>query len=100
MYEELVKRLRDISNSDSNIKSNYIGLTMIQAADAIEQLAKDLEESKEYETFWHEEAEEALRKLQRILFIIDNKHCWILNPYMGDVITHWEPSTEPPKEET
>jgi hypothetical protein len=38
MYEELVKRLRDISNSDSNIKSNYIGLTMIQAADAIEEL--------------------------------------------------------------
>lgn len=38
MYEELVKRLRDISNSDSNIKSNYIGLTMIQAADAIEDL--------------------------------------------------------------
>lgn len=40
MYEELVKRLRDISNSDSNIKSNYIGLTMIQAADAIEELSK------------------------------------------------------------
>jgi hypothetical protein len=40
MYEELVKRLRDISNSDSNIKSNYIGLTMIQATDAIEELSK------------------------------------------------------------
>ncbi len=38
MYDELVKRLRDISNSDSNIKSNYIGLTMIQAANAIENL--------------------------------------------------------------
>lgn len=38
MYEELVKRLRDISYSDSNIKSNYIGLTMIQAASAIEDL--------------------------------------------------------------
>lgn len=37
-YEELVKRLRDISNSDSKIKSNYIGLTMLQAADAIEGL--------------------------------------------------------------
>ena len=42
MYEELVKRLRDISSSDSNIKSNYIGLTMIQAADAIEELQKAL----------------------------------------------------------
>lgn len=39
MYDELVKRLRDISRSDSNIKSNYIGLTMLQAADAIEELA-------------------------------------------------------------
>ena len=44
MYEELVKRLRDISNSDSNIKSNYIGLTMIQAADAIEKLEKKNEQ--------------------------------------------------------
>lgn len=38
MYEKLVKRLRAISNSDSNIKSNHIGLTMLQAADAIEEL--------------------------------------------------------------
>lgn len=40
MYDELVQRLRDISNSDSNIKSNYIGLEMLQAADAIEELSK------------------------------------------------------------
>ena len=43
MYDELVKKLRDISNSDSNIKSNYIGLTMIQAADAIEELSNQVE---------------------------------------------------------
>lgn len=48
MYEELVKRLRDISNSESKIKSNYIGLTMIQAADAIEELSA--ENKKLYET--------------------------------------------------
>lgn len=41
-YDDLVKRLRDISNSDSNIKSNYIGLTMLQAADATEELANKL----------------------------------------------------------
>lgn len=41
MYEELVKRLRNISNSDSNSKSNYIGLTMIQAADAIDELSTE-----------------------------------------------------------
>jgi hypothetical protein len=40
MYEELVKRLLYIANSDTNIKSNHIGLTMIQAADAIEELSK------------------------------------------------------------
>lgn len=43
MYEELVRRLRNISNSDSNIKSNYIGLTMIQAADAIEELSREID---------------------------------------------------------
>ena len=42
MYEELVKRLRNIANSDGNIKSNYIGLTMLQAADAIEELSMKL----------------------------------------------------------
>ena len=49
MYEELAKRLRDISNSDSNIKSNYIALTMMQADDAIEELAKYREESTEWD---------------------------------------------------
>lgn len=43
-YDDLVKRLRDISNSDSKIKSNYIGLTMLQAADAIEELSRFKEE--------------------------------------------------------
>ena len=38
MYEELVKRLRDMARSDGNIKSNYIGLSLLQAADAIEEL--------------------------------------------------------------
>lgn len=40
IYDELVKRLRDISRSDSNIKSNYIGLAMLQAVDAIENLCE------------------------------------------------------------
>lgn len=46
MYDDLVKRLRDISNSDCNIKSNYIGLTMIQAADAIEELSGFVQEAE------------------------------------------------------
>lgn len=39
-YENLVKRLREIASHDGNIKSNYIGLTLLQAADAIEELNK------------------------------------------------------------
>ena len=38
MYDELVKRLRDIARNNGNIKSNYIGLSLLQAADAIEEL--------------------------------------------------------------
>ncbi len=40
MYDDLVKRLRDMATSDSNIKSNYIGLSLLQAADAIEELTR------------------------------------------------------------
>lgn len=39
MYDELKKRLRDIASHDSRIKSNYIGLALLQAADAIEKLS-------------------------------------------------------------
>lgn len=39
MYDELVKRLRDMARSDGKIKSNYIGLSLLQAADAIEELS-------------------------------------------------------------
>ena len=38
MYDELIKRMRNIANSDGNIKSNYIGLALLQAANAIEEL--------------------------------------------------------------
>lgn len=41
MYEELVKRLRDGSEY---INSNYIVLAMLQAADAIEELQKQVED--------------------------------------------------------
>ena len=40
MYDELVKRLRNIAQSDGNIKSNYIGLSLLQAADTIEELSR------------------------------------------------------------
>lgn len=59
MYDDLVKRLRDISNSDSNIKSNYIGLTMIQAADAIEELSRGVSVWAKRAMAWAAEAEKA-----------------------------------------
>lgn len=92
MYEELVKKLRSHNGWALNE-------TLDEAADAIEALAKDLEQSKEYEAFWHKEAEEMLRRFQRFQFAVDDKHCWILNPYVSGFVTHWEQSTEPPKEE-
>lgn len=57
MYEELVKTLREPCPHENCVLSQ-------QAAKAIEQLQKDLERSKEYEAFWQEEANEALKKFQ------------------------------------
>lgn len=56
LVDELVKDLRE--NHDK-----YFARDM-QAADAIEELSKDLERSKEWETFWEKEANEALKKFQ------------------------------------
>lgn len=64
-YVELAKELRE---SAANKR------LMIYAADAIEQLDKDLERSKEYEAFWEEEANEALRKFQ---VAVASKPRWI-----------------------
>ena len=63
MYEELVETLRETADK-----------RMHEAADAIEELEKDLERSKEYETFWNKEAEEALRRFQ---VAVANKPRWI-----------------------
>lgn len=125
MYDELVKRLRDISNSDSNIKSNYIGLTMIQAADAIEEL------SREYESIAASlnESVELVRKLRSPRWVSVTERLpgreWVLckcrakiyevlslrdgywyhdpqHQYMSGFVTHWmplPPAPEPPKEE-
>lgn len=57
MYEELVKRLREHNGWALNE-------TLDEAADAIEQLDKDLERAKEWESFWEKEATEALKKFQ------------------------------------
>ena len=63
MYEELIETLRETSDK-----------RMHEAADAIEELAKDLERSKDYESFWEKEANEALRKFK---VAVANKPHWI-----------------------
>lgn len=123
MYEELVKRLLDISNSDSNIKSNYIGLTMKQAADIIEELSREYESIEKSLT----ESVELVRKLQSSRWIPitkrlpdypgrfmcyyevndygENGYCIDWGMYDPDDgwyvsgVTHWMPLPEPPKEE-
>ncbi len=56
-YNELVRRLREPCQYENCVMSQ-------EAADAIEELQKALERSKEYETFWEKEATEALKKFQ------------------------------------
>lgn len=69
MYEELITQLRA-----DEIPFDELIRTMREAADAIEKLAKDLEQSKNYETFWNKEAEEALRRFQ---VAVANNPRWI-----------------------
>jgi len=74
MYEKLVKRLRNrrICIQQSGSLEDFPLLR--EAADAIEQLSADLERSKEWEVFWEEEANEALKKFQTI---VARMPCWI-----------------------
>jgi hypothetical protein len=109
MYEELVKRLRNISNSDSNIKSNYIGLTMIQAADAIEELSKP--KWIPVTERWPEERMAVIvyapyMKNEFMAYWTGSRWMvWAAGEYEREMpeyhqITHWMPLPEPPKEET
>ena len=104
MYEELVKRLRDIAKSDSNIKSNYIGLTMLQAGDAIEELSKPK---------WIPVGERLPENgthclVTRYDYVTDTPFVdvlWFDNSFWNRLnsddyaVTHWMPIPEPPKEE-
>lgn len=73
-YDELVKGLREHAE-----RFDYDGwidtaIWFEQAADAIEQLDKDLERAKEWESFWEKEATEALKKFQ---VAVSSKPRWI-----------------------
>lgn len=83
MYDELIKRPRECTAEQNGEKTLWH-----QAADAIEELQKDLERSKAFEAFWQHEAEEALKKFQ---VAISNKPRWIpvterLPEYMENVL--------------
>lgn len=73
--DELVKRLHRYTENFVAYKLDADFADAVQqAADAIEQLSADLERLKDYEAFWKEEAEEALRRYQLVLA---NKPRWI-----------------------
>lgn len=79
MYEELIKGLRETDFSDgcpcgAEPMCQNEDCIIAQAADAIEQLSADLERSNDYEAFWKEEAEEALRRYR---LVVADKPRWI-----------------------
>ena len=106
MYDELVKRLRDMAQSDGNIKSNYIGLSLLQAADAIEKLS-DRNVGK-----WIPVTERLPEEYTRVIGFMAWKSMtaieyqngkWYsidhLEPLPDEAVTHWMPLPQPPKEE-
>ena len=77
MYKELIKRLREIHPDEFGDKWDFAFAcqqAMYEAADALEELQKDLKRSKDFEAFWQHEAGEALKKFQ---VAISNKPYWI-----------------------
>lgn len=77
MYDELVKDLRGRSQfllPHYGEETSYDSDLMKQAADAIEELSKDLEWSREWEKFWEKEANDALKNFQTTVAKIPN---WI-----------------------
>lgn len=74
MYEELVNELRNKYRAYVATDNEKPGRLFKQAADALEEIQKYLEQSKNFEAFWQQEAEEALRRYQ---VAIANKPRWI-----------------------
>ena len=75
-YRELVKRIHSqaVYLPEKFSKNAELLDVLMKAADAIEELKKDLERSKEYETFWEKEANEALKKFK---VAVASKPRWI-----------------------
>lgn len=95
MTEELVKKLRYESTWRDDYPEDKDML--LQAADVIEQLDKDLERAKEWASFWEKEANEALKKFQ---VAVASKPRWL--PVTGrlpedfkKVLVFWQEHSEP-----
>ena len=81
MYDELIKRLRVFCEGcklwdgcKCCLKGECSQQKSLQAADAIEELQKDLEQGQDYYEFWKHKAEQGLKMLQ---VAISNMPCWI-----------------------
>ena len=77
MYKELIKRLREIHPDEFGDKWDFAFAcqqAMHEAADALEELQKNLKRLQDFEAFWQHEAEETLKKFQ---VSISNKPHWI-----------------------
>jgi hypothetical protein len=74
MYEKLLEKIYDLIPERREASQYYTARVLQESADAIEELQKDLERSKEYEAFWEKEANEALRRFQ---VAIASKPRWI-----------------------
>jgi len=80
MYDELVKRLRDEAETERYLlphSDNGTAALLEEAADAIEELSKDLEREKDYTAFWEKTAEEARATAQKWALALAKQPRWI-----------------------
>ena len=94
MYEELVKRLRNLSGTDNIVEFD-------EAADAIEELSKPrwipvTERLPEHG--WYLAYGPTIK--MEVLHFHSVEEVWSSERYYDIEVTHWMPLPEPPKEET
>ena len=77
MYDELIRRLRNRRICIQQTGSLEDFPLLCEAANAIEELSKDLERSKEWAGFWEEEANRANEKIAQYVLAVANKPKWI-----------------------
>lgn len=110
MYDELIKRLRDMATSDGNIKSNYIGLALMEAANAIEDLDNRLNLHRQEKIgHWIPVTErlpedEVLCINDRQFYLVGLLYCDDVGNYICETVgetmydvTHWMPLPKPPE---